>query len=77
MHSEDSISIWFFIGVALVVNGVLIFGAGLYELIHPPVYQVVLYQYHASVWWGALLLLSGIVYTVKFRPHKHEHPAAK
>ena len=25
------VSIWFFIGMSLLVNGVLIFGAGLYE----------------------------------------------
>jgi hypothetical protein len=72
MHSEGGISIWFFIGIALVVNGALIFGAGIYELVYPPVFRVVLYQYHASVWWGALLLLVGIVYTVKFRPRKRE-----
>ena len=42
MHSEDSISIWFFIGVSLLVNGLLILGAGLYALVHPlehPVYD--------------------------------------
>ncbi|HVZ17672.1 MAG TPA: hypothetical protein VG897_11175 [Terriglobales bacterium] len=68
MHSS-AISIWFFIGVSLLVNGVLILGAGIYELIHPPVYPVVLFHLHANVWWGALLLLFGILYTVKFRPH--------
>ena len=30
------VSIWFFIGISLLVNGVLIFGAGLYEYWHPP-----------------------------------------
>ena len=71
MHSSG-ISIWFFIGIALLVNGVLILGAGLYELVHPPAFQVVLYQLHANVWWGALLVFFGILYTVKFRPHKQE-----
>ncbi len=33
---EGGISIWFFIGIALLVNGVLILGAGLYELLRPP-----------------------------------------
>jgi len=70
MHSEGGISIWFFIGISLLVNGVLILGAGLYELVNPPIFRVVLYQYHASVWWGALMLLVGVFYTVKFRPHR-------
>jgi cytochrome c biogenesis protein CcdA len=63
-----SISIWFFIGVSLVFNGLLITGAGLYELIHPPQQRVVLYHLHAGIWWGALLLLIGIIYCVRFAP---------
>ncbi len=31
------ISIWFFIGVSLAVNGALIFAAGIYQLVNPPV----------------------------------------
>lgn len=60
------ISIWFFIGVLLVIYGVLILGAGLYGLSHPP--NVVHADLHAGIWWGALLLVLGSVYTVRFRP---------
>ena len=49
MKSGGSLSIWFFIGLSLLVNGVLICGAGLYELVHPPQNQVVLYGLHASI----------------------------
>lgn len=64
------ISIWFFIGVALLVDGLLIFGAGLYELSHPPAHPVVLFSLHASAWWGALLALIGAIYCVVYRPKK-------
>ena len=70
MHSEDSISIWFFIGISLLVNGVLIFGAGLYAWMHPPDHPVVLFQLHADVWWGAVLAIIGAAYTIYFRPGK-------
>lgn len=70
MHSEDSISIWFFIGVSLLVNGLLILGAGLYAAIHPPEHPVVLFQLHADVWWGAVLAIIGAGYTIYFRPGK-------
>jgi hypothetical protein len=60
------ISIWFFIGVLLLIYGVLIFGAGLYGLSHPP--AVVRADLHAGLWWGVLLLVLGSVYTVRFRP---------
>jgi hypothetical protein len=71
MH-EGGISIWFFIGLSLLVNGILIFGAGVWELIQPPTpeKQVVLFQYHANLWWGALLLSFGLIYCLKYSPKR-------
>jgi FtsH-binding integral membrane protein len=69
MH-DHGISIWFFIGLSLLVNGILITGAGIWELISPPASRVVLFQYHASIWWGALLLLLGVLYCVRFAPRR-------
>lgn len=68
MRSGGGISIWFFIGISLLVNGVLIFGSGIYELIRPPEVSVVLFNLHASVWWGALLTILGAVYAFYYRP---------
>ena len=67
MHNSG-ISIWFFIGLSLFVNGLLITGAGLYEFVAPPANPVVLHQLHAGVWWGAILTAVGLVYCVKFAP---------
>jgi len=65
------ISIWFFIGVSLAVNGALILVAGIYQLISPPANpSIVLYNLHANVWWGALLLVFGLVYCVRFAPSR-------
>jgi hypothetical protein len=66
------ISIWFFIGISLAVNGALILAAGVYQLANPPAQPgVVLFNLHANVWWGALLLLLGLVYCIRFRPARH------
>jgi len=67
---QGGISIWFFIGLSLLVNGILILGAGLWQLIRPPApeSQVVLFRYHANVWWGALLLILGLLYCIKYSP---------
>ena len=70
MHSSG-ISIWFFIGLSLLVNGVLITGAGIWEVMHPPlVPTVVLFHLHANVWWGAILALFGALYCYKFAPSR-------
>ena len=63
------LSIWFFIGISLAVNGALILSAGIYQLINPPAQPgVVLFNLHANVWWGALLFLLGLIYCIRFRP---------
>jgi hypothetical protein len=55
----------------LTVNGGLILAAGIYELVHPPVNPtVILFQLHANVWWGALLLVIGLLYCFKFSPER-------
>jgi hypothetical protein len=65
------ISIWFFIGISLAVNGGLILAAGIYQLMDPPVNPgVVLFHLHANLWWGALLLAIGAIYCIRFRPRR-------
>jgi hypothetical protein len=68
MKSGGSLSIWFFIGISLAVNGAVICATGIYELVSPPANQVVLYNLHANVWWGALLLILGLFFSVRFSP---------
>ena len=71
MERDGSISIWFFIGICLLVDGVLIFAAGLYQLSHPPVHPVVLASLHANVWWGAVLAVSGVLCIWQVAPWRH------
>ncbi len=68
--SGTFISIWFFIGISLLVNGVIILGTGVYELAHPPLFPPVLFQLHASIWWGALLTVLGAFYCWHFVPSR-------
>jgi hypothetical protein len=68
MKSGGHLSIWFFTGICLGVNGFLIFVTGIYETIHPPANKVVLFDLHANVWWGGILLVIGIIYSLKFSP---------
>ncbi len=66
--TEGRISIWFFIGLILLIYGVLILGTGLYNYFYPPDHQVVLSHLHAAIWWGALLAAIGGFYCYRFLP---------
>ncbi|MGD0695900.1 MAG: hypothetical protein ABSB82_13700 [Terriglobia bacterium] len=54
------IPVWFFVGVILLIYGVLILATGVYELWHPP--ATVLANLHPAIWWGAILTVVGGVY---------------
>ena len=62
------IQIWFFSGILLLVYGVLITGTGIWELSHPLLNPPVLNELHAPVWWGAIMTVAGLFYTLRFRP---------
>ena len=50
-------------------DGALILAAGIYQLVNPPVNPgIVLLNLHANVWWGAALLVFGLIYCFKFAP---------
>jgi hypothetical protein len=68
MPREARTSIWFFIGLILTVYGVLILGASLHDLVVPPEHTVVLANLHAGIWWGVLLIVLGLIYTLVFAP---------
>ncbi len=67
MHGSG-ISIWFFIGVLLAIYGFLICGYGIYEVVSGIHAQVALWQLHAPVWWGGLMLALGAFYCLRFKP---------
>jgi len=70
MHGSR-IPIWFFIGLLLAAYGGMILGYGCYEAISGNFAPgVQLTELHTPIWWGAVLLLLGVVYVVKFRPGK-------
>ena len=68
MHGSR-IPIWFFIGLLLTVYGVMIFGYGCYEAVTGKLAAgVQLTELHTPIWWGAVLLIIGLVYLIKFQP---------
>jgi divalent metal cation (Fe/Co/Zn/Cd) transporter len=62
------IPVWFFVGVILLIYGVLILATGIAEFGNPP--PTVLAEVHAPVWWGAILIVMGALFTYLFWPKK-------
>lgn len=67
-HEHHMLPVWFFIGVILVIYGILIFAAGIFEYNNLP--DTVLANLHAPIWWGVLLAVVGAVFVQKHYPHK-------
>ncbi len=70
--AKHLVAVWFFIGVLLDIYGVLILGSGIYDLVRPSEYQVRMAYLHAGIWWGLLVLVMGLIYTVRFAPKSGE-----
>jgi hypothetical protein len=71
MFGGKGISIWFFIGAQLLIYGLIITVANLWEAFHPTMHrEIVLKGLNFGIWWGLLLLILGLIYFFSFRPWK-------
>ena len=59
MGEGEMKSIWYFVGLILLVIGGVIFASGLYGLIQPPAEKTVLSETHPDIWWGGIMVLFG------------------
>ena len=65
---KQPIPIWFFIGLLLLVYGILCLGAGIEQISNPP--PTAFANLHATLWGGVILTLLGGSYVVIFRPRR-------
>ena len=66
MSTGKTVPIWYFIGLLLLVYGVIILAAGIYQISHPP--ETAMSDLHPAAWWGALMTVMGAVYVYLHRP---------
>jgi len=76
-HEDHQIPIWFFIGLTLLVYGVVIFLYGLASWNSEEKMKMAMSHLHADVWWGAGMAALGAFYTAKFRPSKEPPPGSQ
>jgi len=67
-RDHHMIPVWFFVGVILLIYGLIILATGIYEFSSPP--PTVLASTHPALWWGALLTVIGGLYVYLFMPKK-------
>ena len=77
--AKHGISIWWFVGVQMLIYGLLVCAAGIYSAVHGEPPELQMSSLHAGIWWGALMAAIGAFYVWHFRPSKHggEEPHAE
>lgn len=68
MTEKKSLPIWFFIGMLLLVYGIMCLVAGIAQFSHPP--STVLADLHATFWGGIVLTVMGGAYVAYYWPRK-------
>jgi FtsH-binding integral membrane protein len=63
---EEMLPVWFFVGIILLVYGVITLITGLTELHHPPD-TVLAAELHPTIWWGVVILLVGVFFAARHR----------
>ena len=67
-RKHHMVPVWFFVGIILLIYGVIILATGIYEFSSPP--PTVLASTHPAVWWGALLTVIGGIYVYAYMPKR-------
>jgi FtsH-binding integral membrane protein len=67
-EEHHMIPVWFFVGVLLLIYGILIFIQGISEWSNPP--NTVLSSLHPTFWWGILLIVLGSLFSWAHFPGK-------
>lgn len=67
-HHQQMLPVWFFIGVLLLIYGIIILAVSIADYSHPA--SVVLAGDHLNLWGGLLLTAIGAFYTIRFWPRR-------
>jgi hypothetical protein len=60
-------SIWYLVGLLLLVMGALVLLGGIGDLVSPPAHATVLARLRPNLWWGAVMMIAGAVFFLSHR----------
>jgi len=69
-HHHKIIPVWFFVGLLLLVYGILILASGLMESGNAATTEAEKLKLAAPIWWGGVMTVFGGIYVAIFRPKK-------
>ena len=57
---DKMLDIWFFVGIILIIYGVILSLIGIYYIFNPYT-DVILGNLNPNLWWGGIMIVSGII----------------
>ena len=57
---DKMLDIWFFVGIILIIYGVILSLIGIYYIFNPYT-DVILGNLNPNLWWGGIMIISGII----------------
>ncbi|MCX7945125.1 MAG: hypothetical protein N2746_11520 [Deltaproteobacteria bacterium] len=70
--TKKMIPVWFWVGLMMVVYGILIVGIGVYYLVSPPQGYAAKWT-NPNLWWGLIMLVVGGVFMFLGRNKKESN----
>ncbi len=64
--------IWYLVGLMLLAVGLEVMGAGIYHVFVPPDRTTELGNLRPDLWWGGIMIVAGLIFTLTHRNGKAE-----
>ncbi|HTY38791.1 MAG TPA: hypothetical protein VMH23_16850 [Bacteroidota bacterium] len=71
-ESKRMKSIWYFVGLMLTAMGAIILLSGVIDYSSERTAKTVLAQLHPALWWGAVMMIFGLIFFLTNRKEKAE-----
>jgi hypothetical protein len=59
--------IWYFVGLILLIMGLIIVASGIYQMMNPPESKTILSELNPDLWWGIIMTAAGTIYLIANR----------